>query len=186
MKEVTLRSNGIGQRKQLMAGRIAALLLAQKPISGALLCWELRTKRSTARSTSRSRKLSHCQSLSSCGLEKRAVASDHDDVRIADSVGSREVDRVIPVQLTSLSQLASSASEGVINFDQVHLLEYGVELGYSDAEMASCKAAKSLGLGERGARLRVDEPDANDSIGAVPKRRGANRAAFGNQQRHDR
>jgi len=164
VKEVTLRSNGIGQRKQLMAGRIAALLLAQKPISGALLCWELRTKRSTARSTSRSRKLSHCQSLSSCGLEKRAVASDHDDIRITDSVGSREVDCVIPAQLTSLSQLASSASEGVINFDQVHLLEQGVELGYSDAEMASCKAAKSLGMPHRIAMRRVVLPQATRFI----------------------
>jgi hypothetical protein len=39
-------------------------------------------------------------------------------VRITDSVGSREVDRVIPAQPTKLRQLASAPSERVINFDR--------------------------------------------------------------------
>jgi len=36
------------------------------------------------------------QSLGRCGVEEGAVASDYDDVQVADSVGRREVDRVIP------------------------------------------------------------------------------------------
>jgi hypothetical protein len=137
-------------------------------------------------SRSWSRKLSYRHSLGSCCVEKRAVASDHDDVRIKDSVGSREVDRVIPAQFTDLSQLASAASQGVIDFDNVDLLEQGVERSHSVAQLPSRQAAKSLGLGERSPRLRVDEADAHDPIGAIPQRRGPSGAGFGDHQRHDR
>jgi hypothetical protein len=141
---------------------------------------------SAAISTSRSWKLSYRHSLGGCCVEKRAVASDHDDVRIADSIGSREVDRVIPAQLTNFSQLASAASEGVINFHKVDFLEQGVEPTDSVAQLPSCEAAEALGLGESSARLRVDEPDAHDPISAVPQRRGTGGARLGNQQRDDR
>jgi hypothetical protein len=115
---------------------------------------------------SRSRKLSHRHALGSCRIEKGTISGDHDDVRIIDSVGSREVDSVIPAQSTNLSQLAGAASEGVIDFDEVDLLEQGVELGDSIAQLPSCEAAKSLGLGKRSTRLRIDEPDAHDPISA--------------------
>jgi hypothetical protein len=114
------------------------------------------------------RKLSYRESFAGGGGEKRAVASDHDDVRIADPVGSREVDRVIPAQLTNLSQFAGTASEDVIDFDKVDLLEQGLEPSYGVTQLPSCEAAKSLGLGESSPCLRVDEPDAHDPIGAVP------------------
>ena len=103
-----------------------------------------------------------------------------------DSVGSRKVDSVIAAQLTNLSQLAGAASEGVIDFDEVDLLEQGVELRDGDTQLPSCEAAKSLGLGESSARLRIDEPDAHDPISAVPQHRGASGARLSNQQRHDR
>jgi hypothetical protein len=80
--------------------------------------------------TRRSPKLSYRESFGGgCG-EQCSVASDHDDVRIADSVGSREVDRVVPAQLTDLSQFASTASEDVIDFDKVDLLEQGLALSH--------------------------------------------------------
>jgi hypothetical protein len=113
-------------------------------LTEALIC--LGQRSTASRIAKRSRELSHCQSLSSCGLEKRAVASDHDDVRVTDSVGSREVDRVMSAQLTSLSQLARSASEGVINLDQVHLLEQGVERSDSDAARAEPASEISSGM----------------------------------------
>jgi hypothetical protein len=103
-----------------------------------------------------------------------------------DSVGSRKVDSVIPAQLTNLSQLASAASEGVIDFDEVDLLEQGVEPGDSVTQLPSREAAKSLRLSERSTCLRINEPDAYDPISAVPQRRGASGAGLGNQQRHDR
>jgi hypothetical protein len=137
-------------------------------------------------STSRSGKLGYGHSLGGCCVQKRAVASDHDDVRIADPVGSREVDRVIPAQLTNFSQLASTASEGVIDFDDVDLLEQGVEPSDSVAQLPSCEASKSLRLSESSACLRIDEPDAYDPISAVPQRRGASGAGLGNKQRHNR
>jgi hypothetical protein len=74
------------------------------------------------------------------------------------------VDRVIPAQLTNFSQLASAASEDVIDFDKVDLLEQGVEPIDSVAQLPSCEAAKSRGLGQSSARLRVDEPDTYDPI----------------------
>jgi hypothetical protein len=77
------------------------------------------------------RKLCDRHSLGCCCVEKGAVASDHDDVRIADSIGSSEVDSVIPAQSTIFSQFASAASEGVIDFDKVDLFEQGVELSDS-------------------------------------------------------
>jgi hypothetical protein len=135
---------------------------------------------------SRSRKLSYRESLGSGCDEKRAVASDHDDVRIADSVGSREVDRVVPAQLTNLSQLASAASEDVIDFDKVDLLEQGVELSNGGAQLPACEAAKSLGLGQSSPCLRVDEPDAYDPISAVPQCRGVSGARLSDEQRHNR
>jgi hypothetical protein len=115
-----------------------------------------------------SRKLSHRESFGGRRGEKRAVAGDHDDVRIADSVGSREVDRVIAAQLTNLGQFAGTASEDVIDFDKVDLLEQGLELGYGVAQLPSGEAAKPLGLGKSSPCLRGDEPDAHDPIGAVP------------------
>jgi len=75
----------------------------------------------------RLRKLGYRHSLGCCCVEKGAVASDHDDVRIVDSIGSSEMDSVIPAQSTIFSQFASAASEGVIDFDKVDLFEQGVE-----------------------------------------------------------
>jgi hypothetical protein len=133
-----------------------------------------------------SRKLSYGESFGGgCG-EKRAVASGHDDVWVADSVGSREVDRIVPAQPTHLSQLACAASKDVIDFDKVDLLEQGLERGDGVAQLPSCEAAKSLGLGKSSSCLRVDEPDAHDPISAVPQRRGASGAGFGDQQWHNR
>ena len=127
--------------------------------------WVLRLRRSTDRA---SPKLGYGESFGGgCG-EKCSIASDQDDVRIADSVGSREVDRVIPAKLTDLSQFAGTASENVIDFDKVDLLEQGLELTYEVAQLPSCEAAKSLGLGERSSCLRVGESDAHDPISAVP------------------
>lgn len=120
-----------------------------------------------------------------CG-EKSAVASGYDDVRVADSVGGREVDRVVPAQPTCLSQLAGAASEDVIDFDKVDRLEQGLELGDGVAQLSSREAAKSLGLGKSSSRLRIDEPDAHDSISAVPQRCRARGAGFGDQQWHNR
>lgn len=117
--------------------------------------------------------------------EQGAIASDHDDIRITDSVSSREVDRVIPAELSSFRQLASAASEDIIDFDKVDRLEQGVELRHGVAQLPSGEAAKPLGLSERSARLRVQQPDAHDSISAIPQRRGASGTGFGNQQRHD-
>jgi hypothetical protein len=117
---------------------------------------------------SRSWKLGHRESFGGGRGEKCAVAGDDDDVRIADSVGSREVDRVMPAQLTNLDQFAGAASEDVVDFDKVDLLEQGLELGYGAAPLPSREAAKSLGLGKSSPCLRVDEPDAHDPIGAVP------------------
>ena len=81
----------------------------------------------------RLRKPGYRHSLSCCCVEKGAVASDHDDVRIVDPIGSSEVDSVIPAQSTNFSQLAGAASEGVIDFYEVDLLEQGVELSDSIA-----------------------------------------------------
>ena len=103
-----------------------------------------------------------------------------------DSVGSRKVDSVIPAQLTNLSQLASTASEGVIDFDKIDRLEQGVERSDGVAQLPCREASKSLGLSERSTCLRIHEPDAHDPISAVPQRRGASGAGLGNQQRHDR
>jgi uncharacterized protein YfcZ (UPF0381/DUF406 family) len=81
----------------------------------------------------RLRKLGYRHTLGCCCVEKGSVASDHDDVRIVNSIGSSEVDSVIPAQSTNLSQCASAASEGVIDFDKVDLFEQGVELSDSIA-----------------------------------------------------
>jgi hypothetical protein len=132
-----------------------------------------------------SRKRSYRHALSSGRIEKGAVASNHHDIRITDSFGSREVDCVISAQSTNLSQLASADSEGMVDLDEVGHLNQGVELSHSTAQLPCCEAAKSLGLGERSARLRIEEPDAHDPIGTVPQRCGASRAEFGDQQRHD-
>jgi hypothetical protein len=78
-------------------------------------------------------KLGDRHSLGCCCVEKGVVASDHDDVRIVDSIGSSEVDSVIPAQSTILCQFASAASEGVIDLDKVNLFKQGVELGDSIA-----------------------------------------------------
>jgi hypothetical protein len=113
-------------------------------------------------------KLSYGESFGGgCG-EQCSVTSDQDDVRMADSVGSREVDRVIPAKLTDLSQFASPASEDIIDFDKVDLLEHGLEFSHEVAQLPRCEAAKSLGLGESSSCLRVGEPDAHDPISAVP------------------
>ena len=79
------------------------------------------------------------------------------------------MDRVIPAQSANLSQLASAASEGVIDFDKVQLLKQGVELSHRVSELPSRDSAESLGLSESSACLRVDEPDAHDPISAVPQ-----------------
>jgi hypothetical protein len=76
-------------------------------------------------SRSRSRKCRHRHSLGSRRVEKHAVARDNDDVRVTDPVGGREMNRVISAQSTSFGQLASAASEGIITFDEVDLLEQG-------------------------------------------------------------
>jgi uncharacterized protein YfcZ (UPF0381/DUF406 family) len=81
----------------------------------------------------RLRKPGYRHSLGCCCVEKGVVASDHDDVRIVDSIGSSEVDSVIPAQSTNFSQLAGAASEGAIDFYEVDLLEQGVELSDSIA-----------------------------------------------------
>jgi hypothetical protein len=133
-----------------------------------------------------SRKRSYRHALSGGRIEKYAVASNHDDVWITDPFGGGEVDRVIPAQSTSLSQLASADSEGMIDLDEVDHLEQGVELSHGAAQLSCCEAAKSLGLGESSACLRIEESDAHDPIGAVPQRRSAGGAGFGDQQRHDR
>lgn len=136
---------------------------------------------STQVSTSRSRKLSHHQSLGSCCVAQRAVASDHDKIGTADSVGGREVDRIMSAQSMTFSQLASVASEGVVDVDEVDLLEQGIERRDRVAQLPSGEPSKPLGLGESGARLRVDEPDAHDPIGAVPQGSGAIGPGFGDQ-----
>jgi hypothetical protein len=66
-----------------------------------------------------SRKGSYRHALSGGRIEKGAVASNHHDVPITDSFGSRQVDCVIPAQSTNLSQLASADSEGMIDLDEV-------------------------------------------------------------------
>jgi hypothetical protein len=137
-------------------------------------------------STSRLQKLSYRHSLGSCCVEKGAVPSDHDDVWIVDPVGSRQVDSVIPAQLTNLSQLAGAAGEGVIDFDKIDLFEQGVELGDGVAQLAGCEAAKSLSLSESSACLWMHEADAHNAISTVPQRRGASGAGLSNQQRHHR
>ena len=130
------------------------------------MCFSARVLAQVSRS--RSRKLSHRESFGGGRGEQRAVPGDHDDVRIADSVGSCKVDRVVPAQLTNLSQFASTASEDVIDFDKVDLLEQGLELSDGVAQLPSCEAAKLLGLGKSSPCLRVDEPDAHDPISADP------------------
>jgi hypothetical protein len=137
-------------------------------------------------SATASRKRSYRHALSSGRIENGAVASNHDDVWITDSFGSREVDCVIPAQSTNLSQLASADSEGMIDLDEVGHLKQGIELSHSIAQLPCCEAAKSLGLGESSARLWIEEPNAHDPIGAVPQRRGASGAGFGDQQWHNR
>jgi hypothetical protein len=117
-----------------------------------------------------SRKRSYRHAFGGGRGEKGAIASDHDDVRITDSVSSREVDRVIPAELTNFRQLASAASEDVIDFDKVDLLEQGVELRHGVVQLPGGEAAKPLGLSERSARLRVQQPDAHNSISAIPQR----------------
>ena len=116
----------------------------------------------------RSPKLGNRHSLGCCCLEKGTVGSDQDDVRIV-SIGSREEDSVIAAQLTNFSQLASAASEGVVDLDKVDLFEQRVELSGSVVQLPGCEAAESLGLSQSSARLRIDEADAHDSIGADPQ-----------------
>ena len=116
----------------------------------------------------RSQKLGYRHSLGGDSVKKGAVAGDHDDVRVTDPFGGREVDRVIPAQLADFRQLAGAASEGVINLDKVDLLEQGVELGDYVAQLPSREAANSLRLSESRAGLRIDEPDAHDPVSAVP------------------
>ena len=133
-----------------------------------------------------SRKRSYRHTLSSGRIEKGAVASNHDDVWITDSFCGGEVDCVIPAQSTNLSQLTSPDSEGMVDLDEVDHLEQGVELSHSIAQLPCCEAAKSLGLGESSACLRIEEPNAHDPIGAVPQRPGASGAGFCDQQWHNR
>jgi hypothetical protein len=64
-------------------------------------------------------------------------------VRITNSVGSRELDRVIPAQPTNLRQLASAPSEHVINFDKVGLREPGVERSHGTTADVSKYATTS-------------------------------------------
>jgi hypothetical protein len=85
--------------------------------------------RRTCPPSSRSRKLSYRHSLGSCCLEKRAIASDHVDLR-----------------------------------------EQRVERSHGAAQLASCVAARPLGLSESSARLRIDEPGAHHPVSAVPQR----------------
>ena len=132
-----------------------------------------------------SRKFGDRQSLGCCRVEKCAVTSDHDDVRIVDSLGSREVDRVIPAQSMNFSQLTSPTSERIIELDKIDFLEQGVEVSDGVAEMPRGDAAKSLGLSESSACLRVDEPHAHNPISAVPERRGTRGAGLGDQQWHN-
>ena len=95
----------------------------------------------------------------SCCVEKRAVASDHDDA--ADPCSDHRLGRQPRAgprhsrAIDQLSQLASAASEGVIDFDDVDLLAYGVEPSGSVAQLPSREASKSLRLSESRACLRI-------------------------------
>jgi hypothetical protein len=132
-----------------------------------------------------SRKFGDRHSLVCRRVEKCAVTSDHDDVWIANSVGSREVDRVIPTQSMKFGQLTSPTSERIIELDKIDLLEHRVEVSDGVAEMPRGDAAKSLGLSESSACLRVDQPHAHNPIRAVPEQRGTGGAGLGDQQWHN-
>ena len=86
-----------------------------------------------------SRKRSYRHALSGGRIEKYAVASNHDDVWITDPFCRREVDRVIPAQSTSLSQLASADSEGMIDLDEVDHFE---QESNSVTAPRSCRAVR--------------------------------------------
>jgi hypothetical protein len=85
-----------------------------------------------------------------------------------------------------LRKLASATSECLIKLDHVDLTQQDLEFADCVAEVASGEPTKTLGLSESSASLRIRKPDTNDPICAFPQRCGTVRAAFGNQQRHDR
>jgi hypothetical protein len=125
------------------------------------------------RSATASRNRSYRHALSGGRIQKGAVASNHDDLWITDSFGSCEVNCVISAKSTNLSQFASTDSEGMIELNEVCYLKQRVERSHSIAQLPSCEAAKSLGPGEGSARLRIEEPNAHDPVGAVPQCCGA-------------
>ena len=90
-----------------------------------------------------------------CRVEKCAVAGDHNDVRIADSVGSREVNCDVPTQSMNFSQLASPTSERIIELDNI---DFGVHVRCCDMGVR-CLADSRRGHGCR---------DTPVSCGAVP------------------
>ena len=58
--------------------------------------------------------------------DERTVTSDQDDIGIVHSECRREVDCVVAAQRMFLSFLTSEVSEGIVDLDEVHLLEPGV------------------------------------------------------------
>jgi hypothetical protein len=79
----------------------------------------------------------------------------------------------MPAESTHLGQLAGPASKRVIDLDKVELVQQGVEPGDGVAQRSGREAAESLGPSERGAGLRVDEPDAHHPISADANRHDA-------------
>ena len=98
----------------------------------------------------------------------------------------REVDGVVPAEPMILGLLTGQMGEGVIDLDEVHLLEPGIELAHPRRRSRTLNSVESLGLGERGTCFWIDEPDAHDSISGVPEPPGRVRPGLGDQQGNDR
>jgi len=128
--------------------------------------------------------LSDRDAFSGRGVEQRAVASNQHDIGIAHSEGGCEMDRVGTAEPVILSLRSSKASEEVVDLDEVHFLEPGVEFADCMAKVPTAHSAESFGLGEGSARFWVDEPHAHDTIGGVPERRGHLGPELGDEQGH--
>jgi hypothetical protein len=109
----------------------------------------------------------------------------HDAVRIAHSMGGREMDSVIATKTVRLCELPCVASEPGVDLNEIELFISRVELVHCRPKLASCQSSEAVRLCESGATLGVHESGAHNAVGPIPQRGGESRAGLDNEQRHD-
>ncbi len=114
-------------------------------------------------------------------IEKPAIASDDDQIRVPHSVCSRKMDGLVAPEAVGFGEVPCPSREVIVDLDEIELPEPGIEHAGSLAKLAGSQPSEPVCLSKRGPALGIQKTCADDPIGAVPQGRGPDGTSFGDE-----